>query len=246
MRQKYTNTTHMDILLIGYGKMGKTIQRLAEEMGHHISGVIDTDNPMDLATYAKSSQVAIEFTRPESAYHNLKSCLDLGLPVVSGTTGWLDHYTDICELSRMKETGFFYASNYSIGVNIFFAINKKLAALMGQYQEYSAQVDETHHIHKLDKPSGTAITTAEGLIENIPNIKDWVLEKDEDQMVKIVSHREGEVYGKHTVHYNSPIDEIILTHNAHTRDGFAVGAIKAAEWIIDKKGPHVMNDMLGL
>lgn len=117
---------------------------------------------------------------------------------------------------------------------------------MGQYQEYSAQVDETHHIHKLDKPSGTAITTAEGLIENIPNIKDWVLEKDEDQMVKIVSHREGEVYGKHTVHYNSPIDEIILTHNAHTRDGFAVGAIKAAEWIIDKKGPHVMNDMLGL
>ena len=146
----------------------------------------------------------------------------------------------------MKETGFFYASNYSIGVNIFFAINKKLAALMGQYQEYSAQVDETHHIHKLDKPSGTAITTAEGLIENIPNIKDWVLEKDEDQMVKIVSHREGEVYGKHTVHYNSPIDEIILTHNAHTRDGFAVGAIKAAEWIIDKKGPHVMNDMLGL
>ena len=236
----------MDILLIGYGKMGKTIQRLAEGMGHHISGIIDTDNPMDLAKYAQSSQVAIEFTQPESAYHNLKSCLDLGLPVVSGTTGWLDHYAEISDLSKKKETGFFYASNYSIGVNIFFAINKKLAALMAPYQDYAVQVDETHHIHKLDKPSGTAITTAEGLIVNMPNIKDWVLEKDEDQMVKIVSHREGEVYGKHTVHYNSPIDEIILTHNAHTRDGFAVGAIKAAEWIIDKKGPHVMNDMLGL
>jgi 4-hydroxy-tetrahydrodipicolinate reductase len=236
----------MNILLIGYGKMGKTIQRLAEGMGHKITGVIDINNPDDLAKHAKSSHVAIEFTRPESAYDNIKSCLELGLPVVSGTTGWLDQYDQICKLSKQQETGFFYASNYSIGVNIFFAINRKLAALMAPYQDYDVQVDETHHIHKLDKPSGTAITAAEGLIDNIPTIKDWVLEKDEDQKVKIVSHREGEVYGKHTIHYNSPIDEIILTHNAHTRDGFAVGAIKAAEWIMDKKGPHVMNDMLGL
>ncbi len=246
MRQKYTNTIHMNILLIGYGKMGKTIQRLTEGMGHNISGVIDVDNVDELPAYAKSSQVAIEFTRPESAYYNVKSCLDLKLPVVSGTTGWLDHYEEICQLSKENKTGFFYASNYSIGVNIFFAINRKLASLMAPYDDYDVQIDETHHVHKLDKPSGTAITTAEGLVENIPVLKDWVLEKDEDHRVKIVSHREGEVYGKHTVRYNSPIDEIILTHNAHTRDGFAVGAIKAAEWIIDKEGPHVMNDMLGL
>ncbi len=236
----------MNILLIGYGKMGKTIHRLAEEKGHHISGIIDVDNSAELAELSKKSDVAIEFSSPESAYNNIRSTINLGLPVVSGTTGWLDRYEEIQKLSTDQEVGFFYASNYSIGVNIFFAINKKLASLMSPYDEYDIHIDETHHIHKLDKPSGTAITAAEGVLQYHNTKKDWVLDNNEEGKLKIASFREGEVYGKHTVHYNSPIDEIKLTHNAHTRDGFALGAITAAEWIIDKKGPHVMNDLLGL
>ena len=236
----------MNILLIGYGKMGKTIHRLAEEKGHKITGIIDFDNAAELSELCKKSDVAIEFSSPEAAYNNIKSTINLGLPIVSGTTGWLDRYEEIKTLSSEQKVGFFYASNYSIGVNIFFAINKKLAELMSPYSNYNVHIDETHHIHKLDKPSGTAITAAEGILQYHNTKSDWILDNDEDEKLKIASFREGEVYGKHTVHYNSMIDEIILTHNAHTRDGFALGAITAAEWIVDKKGPHVMNDLLGL
>ena len=236
----------MNILLIGYGKMGKTIHRLTEEKGHKITGIIDIDNAEELSELSRKSDVAIEFSSPEAAYNNIKSTISLGLPTVSGTTGWLDKYEEIKTLSRQKKVGFFYASNYSIGVNIFFAINKKLAELMSPYPDYNVHIDETHHVHKLDKPSGTAITAAEGILKHYSTKSDWVLDNHEDEKLKIASFREGEVYGRHTVHYNSDIDEIILTHNAHTRDGFALGAITAAEWIINKKGPHVMNDLLGL
>ena len=236
----------MNIVLIGYGKMGKTIHRLAEERNHSITGVIDVNNSFELEDIAKKSDVAIEFTNPDSAYNNIKSSIELGLPIVSGTTGWLDRYHDICALSTKKKIGFFYASNYSIGVNIFYAVNKKLAELMSPYQEYDVHIKETHHIHKLDKPSGTAITTAEGILEYHHSKSEWIVDDEDVDKLKIQSIREGEVYGRHEVHYNSKIDEITLTHNALSRDGFALGALTAAEWIVDQKGPHGMKDLLGL
>ncbi len=236
----------MKIVLIGYGKMGKTIEEKALKKGHNICGIVSADNHSELSVLAHEADVAIEFTNPEAAYDNITKCLELKLPVVSGTTGWLDKYDEVARMSQTQKTGLFYASNYSIGVNIFFAINKKLAALMHPYSDYNVQIDETHHIHKLDEPSGTAITTAEGILSHLDQKKDWLLNAKDQDKITIVSHREGEVYGKHTVHYNSPIDEIILTHNAHNRDGFALGAITAAEWIIDKQGPYGMADMLGL
>lgn len=236
----------MKILLIGYGKMGKTIEKLAKDKGHSIVGIIDVNNHNDLESLLEKSDVAIEFTNPESAYHNLLKCAKSKTPVVCGTTGWLDHYDQLVQEVEKNSSAFFYASNYSIGVNIFFAINEKLAQMMNAYPDYGVEIDETHHTEKKDAPSGTAITIAEGIYDHMDRVNDWQLEGTEVDKVNIKSHRIGQVYGKHTVTYDSPIDQIVITHDAHTRDGFAMGAILAAEWIIGKKGTFGMKEMLGL
>ncbi len=235
----------MRILLIGYGKMGKTIERLATEQGHQIAGVIDVNSEKTIADYRGEADVAIEFTHPEAAYENLKASVKAQIPVVCGTTGWLEYYDEISELAAAHDTAFFYASNYSIGVNIFFAINEQLAKMMDNYPAYDVEIDETHHIHKKDAPSGTAITIAEGILDNLKRKSEWKLEESTDQAINIRAHREGEVYGKHTVTYDSPIDQIVITHDAHTRDGFALGAIQAALWLVGKKGTYGMRDLLG-
>lgn len=240
----------MRILLIGYGKMGKTIERMALAKGHTISGIIDVNNPNELSDFLTRSDVAIEFTHPESAYENLAACANAQVPVVCGTTGWLHRYAELVNTVKQKHSAFFYASNYSIGVNIFFEINRHLASLMNDYPQYDISIIETHHTQKKDAPSGTAISIAEGICENIDRKEDWELNEGNklfsDKSIPIKSVREGMVYGKHTVVYDSPIDQIIMTHDAHTRDGFAMGALLAAEWIIGKKGTFGMKDLLGL
>jgi 4-hydroxy-tetrahydrodipicolinate reductase len=239
----------MKILLIGYGKMGKTIEKMALSKGHTITGRIDIDNFNEIDQLLSESDVAIEFTNPESAYRNLLKCVTSQTPVVCGTTGWLEKYNDLTKAVSENESAFFYASNYSIGVNIFFAINEHLAKMMNRYPQYDIEIDETHHTEKKDAPSGTAITIAEGITDHVERKNDWQLDAQgqyESDRIKIRAHREGIVYGKHTVTYDSPIDQIVITHDAHTRDGFAMGALMAAEWIHGKKGVYGMKDMLGL
>ncbi len=237
----------MRILLIGYGKMGKTIERLAEAKGHQIVGKIDMNNAKDLRLSLENADVAIEFTNPESALNNITTCIEKKVPVICGTTGWLKEIDVVKRALETSGGAFFYASNYSIGVNIFFELNKKLAKMMNHYPEYTIQIDETHHTEKLDAPSGTAITLAEGVCENVDRKASWILSQpDQQDKVNIDSHRIGKVYGKHTVTYNSQIDHISITHDAHTRDGFAMGALLAAEWIIGKEGFYGMKDLLGI
>lgn len=236
----------MKVLLIGYGKMGKTIERILIDRGHEISGIVNIENANDVAQMSQDADVAIEFSHPESAFDNITQCLANGTPVVSGTTGWLNQYEEACAVATENDTALFYASNFSVGVNIFFAINERLAQLMNGYTEYKAEVHETHHIHKQDAPSGTAITIAEDIIKENKGVSKWSLDKKEDGTLPIYAYREGEVYGKHTVRYDSPIDMIEITHDAHSREGFAMGAVLASEWIIGKKGIFNMRDMLGL
>lgn len=237
----------MRILLIGYGKMGKTIERLAIQKGHEISGAIDKDNFDELDKLLPDTDVAIEFSNPDSAPSNIMKCIQSGTPVVCGTTGWLKDMDRVQKSVSENHGAFFYASNYSVGVNIFFALNKKLAKMMNSYPEYNITIDETHHTEKLDAPSGTAITLAEGIYNDHPIKEGWILEDHAvEDKVNIISHRIGEVYGKHTITYDSPIDQIKITHDAHTRDGFAIGAILAAEWIIGKEGVFGMPDLLGI
>jgi 4-hydroxy-tetrahydrodipicolinate reductase len=235
----------MNILLLGYGKMGKTIEQIAISRNHNITARIDVNNRHELANInAHNTDVAIEFSQPEAAVENLKWCFEYHIPVVCGTTGWLSHKQEIESLCLEKEGGFFYASNYSIGVNIFFKLNQILAKLMNGY-DYQVEMTEIHHIHKLDAPSGTAITLAEGVIENFSGKKQWknqpTLNADE---LYIKSLREGEVPGTHTVRYQSEVDSIEITHEAFSRQGFALGAVVAAEWLKGKKGIFGMKEML--
>lgn len=235
----------MKILLLGYGKMGKTIEKIALERGHSIVGKIDLQNraEMDLLQYG-DVDVAIEFSSPESALKNITYCLEKGWPIVSGTTGWLEHRTEIENLCTEKNGAFFYASNYSIGVNLFFRLNRQLARLMNG-QGYVASMTEIHHIHKLDAPSGTAITLAEGIIEETDNLVGWNLAPENEQdYLQIVSEREGEVPGTHIVRYESEVDQIEISHTAHNRAGFALGAVISAEWLAGKQGVFGMNDLL--
>jgi 4-hydroxy-tetrahydrodipicolinate reductase len=240
----------MRILLIGYGKMGKTIEQMALDKGHTISGIIELGNAQQLPQLLKHTDVAIEFTHPESAFDNLLACADAQVPVVCGTTGWLDQYDALVKKVTEKQSALFYASNYSIGVNIFFEINRNLAKLMNDYPQYDITITEIHHTEKKDAPSGTAISIAEGIYDNIDRKESWELTSPNaaksNRAIPIESIREGMVYGKHTVVYDSPIDQISMTHDAHTRDGFAMGALLAAEWIIGKKGTFGMKDLLGL
>jgi len=236
----------MKIALIGYGKMGKTIDQLAQAAGHEVVLRIDVSNSTDLNRSAlASADVAIEFTRPESAFNNIVTCLENGVPVVSGTTGWLDRLEEAKQLVEKYQGGLFYASNYSIGVNIFFAVNKYLAKLMKRYDQYNISMEEIHHTQKLDAPSGTAITLAEGIMEVLPRKTGWVNEPtDKKEELPIISKRIDKVPGTHGISYESTIDNISITHTAHSREGFAKGALAAAEWMVGKQGFYGMEDML--
>ena len=236
----------MKILLLGYGKMGKTIERIAVERGHNIVGKIDIGNRAELEALNKEDvDVAIEFSSPESAFDNIKYCLEKGWPVVSGTTGWLRNKEAVTEICNKNNGAFFYASNYSIGVNLFFKLNRQLAKLMNG-REYKTSMTEIHHIHKLDAPSGTAITLAEGIIHEIPQLKDWVLAPESNgTSVSIKAERLGEVPGTHMIKYDSEVDSIEITHTAHSREGFALGAVISGEWLPGRVGVFGMDDLLG-
>jgi len=233
----------MKIAIIGYGKMGKEIEKIAIERGHFISKVIDNSPTLfDL----ENADVAIEFSQPDCAFQNIKVCLDAGIPVLSGTTGWLGRKPDIEKYCTEKNGTFLYASNYSLGVNLFFELNKRLADLMKPFPTYKASMEEIHHTQKLDAPSGTAISLANDILP-ILNKKSWVLDKSENNdEIGIVALREENVPGTHTVFYTSEEDTIEITHTAHSRRGFALGAVLAAEFIHDKKGILTINDMLKL
>jgi 4-hydroxy-tetrahydrodipicolinate reductase len=233
----------MDILLVGYGKMGRTIERVALERGHRIAGKIDIDNVQDLDTV--KGDVAIEFSHPDAAYDNVKKCVDRKIPVVCGTTGWLDRKPEIEKLARENGSTFFYSSNYSPGVNIFFKLNERLAMMMNKFNAYDVSIDEVHHVEKKDAPSGTAITLAEGVIRNLERKKKWVkVSSDRAEEIEIQSFRIDDVPGTHVIKYASLIDDIEIKHTAHTREGFAIGAVMVAEWIRDKKGVLNMDDFL--
>ena len=233
----------MKIALLGYGKMGKVIESIALSRGHEITLKIDKDSGnYDL----NSVDVAINFSTPESAVENIRKALVNNVPIISGTTGWLSELESIEALCKDKEGAFIYASNFSLGVNIFFELNKYLAKMMKDFIDYNVELEEIHHKQKLDAPSGTAITLAEGVIEN-SDYNSWELAPATDsKKLKIISKRYDNVPGTHTVNYNSNIDKISLTHTAHNRKGFALGAVVAAEWIIGKKGVYTMNDVLNI
>lgn len=235
----------MKIALIGYGKMGKTIEQIALGRGHQIVSIIDINNPEDFQSDAfKSADVAIEFTVPATAFTNYMKSFAAGVPVVSGTTGWLERIGEVKEMCEKEGKTFFYASNFSIGVNIFFALNSYLAKIMNNFPAYDVRMTETHHIHKLDAPSGTAITLAEGILENVDRKGRWTLETAEQSTdLPIHAIREGEVPGIHEVFYESEVDTISIKHDAKSRAGFALGAVIAAEFTAGKKGFLGMNDM---
>ena len=232
----------MKIALLGYGRMGQAIEKIALERGHEIVIRKDVEPiEMDLGI----ADVAIDFSHPSAAYDNIKNGIDHGVPVVSGTTGWLDRYDDIVAYCEKKKGSFIYASNYSIGVNLFFNLNAYLAKMMKNIGEYDVSMEEIHHIHKLDAPSGTAITLARDVIEH-SNKKKWSIASPEADDLFIKVKREGEVPGTHKVSYTSAIDSIEIKHTAFNRTGFALGAVVAAEWLKDKKGIFHMKDVLHL
>lgn len=238
----------MRIALLGYGKMGKMIERIAVSRGHQVVLVVDLDNRADCSVeQLRQADVAIEFTTPAVAVDNYKWCMDAGVPVVSGTTGWLDRWEEVVGYCREKGGGFFYASNFSIGVNIFFRLNKYLAKMMDNFRDYKIFIEETHHIHKLDAPSGTAITLAEGIIKNHSAYRSWKLYQGEElgeDVLPVAAKRIGEVPGIHGVTYKSAVDEIEIRHSAFSREGFAQGAVFAAEFLLGKKGVYGMDDLL--
>lgn len=236
----------MKLALIGYGKMGREIEQIAKSRGHEIVSIIDVNNLADFESDAfKSADVAIEFTRPDAALENYRRAFKSGVAVVAGTTGWLDHIDEIKNACENEGKTFFYASNFSLGVNIFFALNKYLAKIMNGFTDYDVKMKEIHHIHKLDEPSGTAITLAEGVIENIDRKNNWTIETPKDSSeLFIEAIREGEVPGYHSIIYESEVDTITITHDAKSRKGFALGAVVAAEFTCGKKGFLTMSDML--
>ncbi|MDX5478508.1 MAG: 4-hydroxy-tetrahydrodipicolinate reductase [Cyclobacteriaceae bacterium] len=238
----------MNILLLGYGKMGKIIGEIAESRGHQIVGKINIDNRDDLDQLdPKNIDVAIEFSQPDAAVENISWAINRKIPVVSGTTGWLDKKPAIAALTLEKETAFFYASNYSIGVNVFFKVNRFLASLMKDQADYKVSMEEIHHTEKKDAPSGTAITLAEGVLGEIERLKEWKLSDgmpENEQSLYISAKRIDPAPGTHIVRYQSEIDDIEISHTAHSRKGFALGAVLVAEWIKDKKGVLSMDDFL--
>lgn len=238
----------MNILLLGYGKMGKIIGEIAESRGHHIVAKINIDNRHELEGLDPTDiDVAIEFSQPDAAFDNIHWAISRGIPVVAGTTGWLDKKPIIESLTKEKNTAFFYASNFSVGVNIFFKVNSFLASLVKDQDDYHVSMEEIHHTEKKDAPSGTAITLAEGILGEIPKLKGWKLSEEasiSDQYLPITSKRIDPAPGTHIVSYRSEIDDIEISHTAHSRKGFAVGAVLVAEWIKNKKGVLSMDDFL--
>jgi 4-hydroxy-tetrahydrodipicolinate reductase len=238
----------MNIALIGYGRMGHEIEKIALERGHQIGLIIDIDNQSDLnAENLKNIDVVIEFTIPKSAIDNFKICFEAGVPVVSGTTGWLDKWDEVVASCNANNSAFFYASNYSLGVNLFFELNRKLAQMMKPFESYKPSMTEVHHTKKLDAPSGTAISLADDIIAEYPKLSAWVNQASTDaDQLGIVSLREGDVPGIHIIKYESDVDYIEITHSAKSRVGFAFGAVLAAEYTAGKKGLLNMNDLLNI
>lgn len=238
----------MKIALIGYGKMGHAIEEIALQRGHEIVLKVGIENIQDnTSDNIRKADVAIEFTGPEVAFDNVIKCLEAGVPVVSGSTGWLQRFEEAKEYCTKKNGALLYSSNYSVGVNIFFAINKKLAELMAPHKEYDVLLTEIHHTQKKDAPSGTAITLAEGILQSIEQKKKWVNEiSNKPEELQIISERIDPAPGTHTIIYTSNIDDIEIKHTAHNRKGFATGAVLAAEFLHTKKGIYSMSDVLGL
>ncbi len=238
----------MKIALIGYGKMGKEIEKIAVSRGHEVRLIIDITNPEDLTVEnLRQCDVAIEFTIPSSAVSNYFTCFEAGIPVVSGTTGWLDRKEEVIEKCRETSGTFFYGSNFSVGVNLFFELNKRLAELMAPYREYEVEMTEVHHIHKLDAPSGTAISLAEDLLEILPGKNKWVNDQEPSEgELNIKSERRNEIPGIHTIRYESEVDFIEITHSAKTRKGLAFGAVLAAEYCQNHQGILSMRDLLNI
>ncbi|RLD29517.1 MAG: 4-hydroxy-tetrahydrodipicolinate reductase [Bacteroidetes bacterium] len=233
----------MRIALLGYGKMGKVIEQVALQRGHTIVLKVDEHTKSYDISLA---DVAIDFSVPSAAVANISNCLQHDIPVISGTTGWLKDYNSVVDLCHEKNGAFIYASNFSLGVNIFFELNKNLAKMMKNLSQYNVSLEETHHTQKLDAPSGTAITLAEGIIEQ-SNYKNWKLDANVDaNEIPIEAKRIDNIPGTHSINYESKIDAINITHTAHNRDGFALGAVIAAEWIIGKTGVFTMNDVLNI
>ena len=231
----------MRIALVGYGKMGHIIDELATRKGHEIVARL---NETPTAENLNNPDVVIEFSNPEVAFNNIKLCLENKIPVICGTTGWLDQKPKIEEIALQNNIAFLYGSNFSLGVNLFFALNEKLAILMKDFSEYNVQLEEIHHTQKKDAPSGTAISIAEGIIKNDDRFDSWKLDETQNKELGIFAIRENEVPGTHSVYYKSDVDEIEIKHTAFNRNGFAVGAIVAAEWIIGKTGNFTMKDVL--
>lgn len=235
----------MRIALIGYGKMGKIIEEKALERGHTISMRINSGNKYEFKNKASHSDVAIEFTSPESAFENVKGCIDNCLPVVCGTTGWNDGLEEVKRYCLVKKGTFLYASNFSLGVNLFFELNRELAKLMSPYKDYEVSIKEIHHTQKKDAPSGTAITLAEQVLKEVSHKKGWIVNKEADKFqIAITSERTDPTPGTHHVKYSSAIDDIEIIHTAHNRNGFALGAVLAAEYIFGKYGVFSMSDLL--
>ncbi|MEM9076905.1 MAG: 4-hydroxy-tetrahydrodipicolinate reductase [Bacteroidota bacterium] len=232
----------MRIALFGYGKMGKMIEGLAVQRGHQISAKIDLGGKeIDFSSF----DIAIDFSTPDSAFQNITSCFKQGIPVISGTTGWLEKFDEAVSICNEYQSGFIYASNFSLGVNIFFALNEQLAKMMSGLEQYKVSMEEIHHTQKLDAPSGTAITLAEGIMAHTP-YDNWKLDENGENIISIHSKREGNVPGTHHIDYSSLVDSIEIKHTAHNREGFALGAVLAAEWLLGKKGVYTMKDVLNL
>ena len=232
----------MKIALLGYGRMGKEIEKIALQRGHEIVIKTNSDDAFDI----NLADVAIDFSIPNSAYGNISNCINNNVPVISGTTGWLDKYDKAIDLCAQKKGAFIYASNFSLGVNIFFELNNQLAKMMDNLSDYNITMEEIHHTKKLDAPSGTAITLADGIIENSSKT-DWKLDGEiTETSIPIVAKRIPDVPGTHTVDYTSEVDTIEITHTAHSRKGFALGAVVAAEWILNKTGVFTMKDVLNI
>ena len=232
----------MKIALLGYGKMGKVIERIALERGHEIVLKKDQNNTFEGLLNA---DVAIDFSVPDSAVDNITECLHYGIPVISGTTGWLADYPKMVQLCEEKNGSFIYASNFSLGVNVFFELNEYLAKMMSNLKQYKVSMEEIHHTQKLDAPSGTAITLAEGVIKH-SDYANWTLETPISNEIHIEAKRIENVPGTHSIFYDSEVDQIEIKHTAHSREGFALGAVVAAEWLVGKKGVFTMKNVLGL
>ena len=232
----------MKIALLGYGKMGKVIERIALERNHEI---VLRKGSQDTFDNLENADVAIDFSVPSCAVENITACLEKGIPVVSGTTGWLEKYDEMVTLCNQKNGSFIYGSNFSLGVNIFFELNEYLAKMMANLKEYKVSMEEIHHTQKLDAPSGTAISLANGIIKNT-SYENWTLENANDTQIHIEAKRIENVPGTHSIFYDSEVDQIEIKHTAHSREGFALGSVVAAEWLVGKKGVFTMTDVLGI